>query len=354
MTHLSLFSGIGGIDLAGEWAGFKTIGFVERDPFCQKILAKNFPNVPIHNDVTTFDATPYRNKVTLLSAGFPCQPHSLSGKRKASYDERDLWHECVRIAGETQPEWCIFENVAGLLTSESGRFFNRILSDLDNLRFDVGWYLYGANQVGAIHERKRLFIIAHTNLFRCECVNENTEWEQLRNRWQAQCWSERYDPNLQTTHVADTKIMQCNGSESESTISGKSQTPEFGSGDCKGNSEFAHTTCNISNGNQPEFTMSSDHEQMQVGRSDCKGNLFSHLGTGNWKDWNVDPVISEPKLCRTDDGFSQQLDRTRIRNSRLKALGNAVCPQQVYPLLHNIAVFEKEYALWKQQQQSTS
>jgi DNA (cytosine-5)-methyltransferase 1 len=316
VTHLSLFSGIGGIDLAGEQAGFKTIGFVERDPFCQKILAKNFPNVPIHNDVTTFDATPYKNKTTLLSAGFPCQPHSLSGKRKASDDERDLWHECVRIASETQPEWCIFENVAGLLTSESGRFFNRILSDLDNLRFDVGWYLYGANQVGAIHERKRLFIIAHTNVFRCQYVNEDTEWKQFRSRWQAQCWTERHDPNLHSTHVANTKIMQCNGSESQSTISGKSQTPEFGSGD-------------------------------------CKGNLFTHLGTGNWKEWGINPVISEPKLCRNDDGFPQQLDRTRTRNSRLKALGNAVCPQQVYPLLHNIAVFEKEYALWKQQQQST-
>ena len=84
MKHLSLFTGMGGIDLAAEWAGFETICMVERDKYCQKVLAKNFEGVKIHDDVTTFDGFEYRGTIDLVSAGFPCQPHSLAGLRKAS------------------------------------------------------------------------------------------------------------------------------------------------------------------------------------------------------------------------------------------------------------------------------
>jgi len=159
LTHLSLFSGIGGIDLAAEWAGFQTIAMVEKDTFCQKVLAKNFPGVPIHNDIKTFDGRPSQN-CTFLSAGWPCQPHSQSGQRKASKDERDLWPDTVRILGEVKPKWFVGENVSGLLTAESGRFFGQILSDLAELGYSVGWACYGAKDVGACHIRNRLFIVA--------------------------------------------------------------------------------------------------------------------------------------------------------------------------------------------------
>ena len=162
MTHLSLFSGIGGIDLAAHWAGFETVQFVERDQFCQKVLAKNFPGVPIHDDVTTFDGNRCRG-VDLVSAGFPCQPHSLAGKRLASGDERDLWGEVVRILGEAKPRWFLGENVPGLLTSESGRFFGRVVDDLAALGFSVGWCVYGACDIGAAHERERVFVLAYSN-----------------------------------------------------------------------------------------------------------------------------------------------------------------------------------------------
>ncbi len=118
MTHLSLFTGIGGIDLAAEWAGFETVAMVERDKFCQQVLAKRFPNVPIYDDVTTFDGYKYEKEIDLLSAGFPCQPHTRAGKRKASGDERDLWGEVVRILGETKPRFFLGENVPGRLACE--------------------------------------------------------------------------------------------------------------------------------------------------------------------------------------------------------------------------------------------
>lgn len=162
MTHLSLFSGIGGIDLAAHWAGFETIQLVERDPFCQRVLTKNFSGVPIHDDVTTFDGRPFAGRTDLISAGFPCQPHSLAGKRLASGDERDLWGEVVRILGEAKPRWFLGENVPGLLSSESGRFFGRVVDDLAALGFSVGWCCYGACDVGAVHRRNRVFIVAYS------------------------------------------------------------------------------------------------------------------------------------------------------------------------------------------------
>jgi DNA (cytosine-5)-methyltransferase 1 len=160
LTHLSLFSGIGGIDLAADWAGFTTVAMVERDPFCQKVLAKNFPGVPIYDDVTTFDARRYRG-ANLVSAGFPCQPHSLAGKRRGSDDPRDLWSEVVRALRETDAEWFVGENVAGLFVSDDGTYFGRILGDLAALGYRVGWGCFGACDVDAPHKRERVFIVAY-------------------------------------------------------------------------------------------------------------------------------------------------------------------------------------------------
>jgi DNA-cytosine methyltransferase len=198
MNHLSLFSGIGGLDLAAEWAGFRTVGFVERDPYCRRVLARHWPGVPIWPDVAevTADAISERSHhgtpdgargalhdrerhgkaaererqhvesrpsgfLALISGGFPCQPHSVAGKRQASGDERDLWGECARLTDELRPRWCVFENVPGLLSSERGSFFARVVGDLAALGYRVGWGVWGACDVGAPHRRERVFIVAH-------------------------------------------------------------------------------------------------------------------------------------------------------------------------------------------------
>jgi DNA (cytosine-5)-methyltransferase 1 len=174
LTHISLFTGIGGIDLAAEWAGFKTIGQCEIDEYATRVLQKHWPNVPRWRDIhdvradDIFEATGYvEGEITVLSGGFPCQPHSLAGKRKASADERDLWPEYRRIIREIRPRWVVAENVRGLLSSEDGRFFGGILRDLAELGFDVGWCLYAAAHAGAPHRRERIFIIAHALSGRC-------------------------------------------------------------------------------------------------------------------------------------------------------------------------------------------
>lgn len=173
LTHLSLFSGIGGLDLAAEWAGFETVGQCEFADFPTKVLEKHWPGVPRWRDIHDLSSNEFfrrtgEKEVTVLSGGFPCQPHSVAGKRKASSDKRDLWPEYRRTISEIRPKWVVAENVRGLLSSENGRFFGRILRDFSEMGYDVGWCCYRAADVGAIHARERIAIIAHTNGERLE------------------------------------------------------------------------------------------------------------------------------------------------------------------------------------------
>ena len=128
MNHLDLFSGIGGFHLAGEmvWSDFHTVCHVEIDPFCQKVLKKHWPDVPIHDDIRSYkhDGT----KVALVTGGFPCQPFSQAGRQGGKADDRYLWPEMLRIIREVQPTWIIGENVAGIINME----LDNVLSDLES------------------------------------------------------------------------------------------------------------------------------------------------------------------------------------------------------------------------------
>jgi DNA (cytosine-5)-methyltransferase 1 len=180
LTHLSLFTGIGGLDLAAEAAGFETIGQCEWADYPTKVLEKHWPNVPRWRDIHDLSADDFRRRTgierpTVISGGFPCQPHSCAGKRMASLDERDLWPEMRRVISEIRPKWVLGENVPGLLSSESGRFFRGILRDFAEMGYDAGWCVISAASVGAIHRRERLAVIAHASSKRLE---GSFNWEQ--------------------------------------------------------------------------------------------------------------------------------------------------------------------------------
>ena len=164
MTHLSLCSGIGGLDLAAEWAGFETIAQCEIDEYASKVLAKNFPGVVNLHDIRTVDARLLAEhgigQPTVISAGFPCQPYSLAGKGRGDRDERDLWGEVARVLGEIKPRWFVGENTPGLFARSNQRFFRRVLDDLAALGYSVGWGMWGACNVGAPHRRERVSIVA--------------------------------------------------------------------------------------------------------------------------------------------------------------------------------------------------
>jgi DNA (cytosine-5)-methyltransferase 1 len=310
LTHLSLFSGIGGIDLAAEWAGFESVAMVERDKYCQKILAKNFPNTKIHDDVTTFNATEYRGKIDLLSGGFPCQPHSLAGQRKASADERDLWDEVVRIIRDSQPRWFLGENVRGLLSSESGKFFGRILNDLESLGYRVGWCLYGAKDIGAVHRRERVFIVAYSSGIGRQAEGNHREGRPFCGE-RKQCDEGRcqrcgmagrdYADSIGQTDAADAELIRCTGFQESGFVGQDDKERQAG--------------------RQVEFERGRFPE-------------YENIWGGDWRTWDVEPVIYEAEIesrvCRAHDGIPSRVDR-------LRALGNAVVPQQVYPILTEIA-----------------
>ena len=157
MKHLDLFSGIGGFALSARWAGFETVQFVEIDKFCQKVLAKNFPGVPVHDDIKSFRGDRYRG-VDLLTAGWPCQPFSIAGQRKGREDDRDLWGEVLRVVQECKPTWIVGENVANFINME----FDRSATDLESEGYEVQAVIIPACGVNAPHRRDRVWIMAHS------------------------------------------------------------------------------------------------------------------------------------------------------------------------------------------------
>jgi DNA (cytosine-5)-methyltransferase 1 len=176
VKFISLYSGIGGLDLGLERAGMECVAQVEKDNYCQKVLKKHWPDVPKFKDV--HDVGKHNLPAAdLICGGFPCQPHSLAGSRKGSADERDLWGETARIIGEIKPLWFLGENVPGILSSEAGRFFGRILAELAAGGYSVEWQSVPAAAFGAPHIRERVFIIAYRNDERTLEISDQQERE---------------------------------------------------------------------------------------------------------------------------------------------------------------------------------
>ena len=164
MKVLDLFSGIGGFSLGLERAGMETVAFCEFDEHAQKVLRKHWPSVPIHSDIRELNAKQYRGTVDVVCGGFPCQDLSTAGAQAGfSGDRSSLYTEMLRIIGECMPRYAIFENVPGLITGDSGRWFAKFLYDLDKIGFDAEWHCIEAGYFGAAHRRDRVWVIAYPN-----------------------------------------------------------------------------------------------------------------------------------------------------------------------------------------------
>ena len=159
MKVLDLFSGIGGFSVGLEGAGMETVAFCEKDPFCQKILQKHWPEVPIHSDIGELDGRQYRGSTRLVCGGFPCQPYSLANRdRLGSEDDRALWPEMFRVIKEVQPNWVVAENVLGVIDME----LDTVLSQLGSEGYTTSTFVLPACSQDARHIRSRVFIVAHT------------------------------------------------------------------------------------------------------------------------------------------------------------------------------------------------
>ena len=161
MTHGSLFSGIGGFDLAAEWMGWENKFHCEWNEFGQKVLKYYWPKAELFTDITKSNFTNYANQIDVLTGGFPCQPYSMAGKRLGKEDDRHLWPEMLRVIREVKPRWVIGENVLGLVNWNGGLVFHEVQTDLEAQGYEVFPYVLPACSVNAPHKRDRVWFVAN-------------------------------------------------------------------------------------------------------------------------------------------------------------------------------------------------
>ena len=165
MNELALFAGAGGGLLGTTLLGWQPVCAVEKDPYRREVLLRRqrdrmLPLFPVWDDVLNFEGREWRGSVDIITAGFPCQPHSVAGKRKGAADERNLWPATARILGEVRPRFALLENVPGLIANG---FIGTVLGDLAALGYDARWGVISAADAGAPHRRKRVWIVANAN-----------------------------------------------------------------------------------------------------------------------------------------------------------------------------------------------
>lgn len=208
MNHGSLFSGIGGFDLAAQWMGWNNLFHCEIDEFNRKVLKYYWPNAKTHTDIKATDFTVYKGQIDILTGGFPCQPYSQAGKRLGKEDDRHLWPEMLRAIREIKPRWIVGENVRGLVNWNGGLVFEEVHTDLETQGYKVQAFILPAASVGAHHKRERIWFCAYSNGNRrkrgengkystrkewenntkkqskglCKPVSWNREWSKLATR----------------------------------------------------------------------------------------------------------------------------------------------------------------------------
>ena len=291
MTHGSLFSGIGGFDLAAEWAGFTNLFNCEWEEFPRKVLKHHFPNAEQFGDIHDFDATKYNGRIDILSGGFPCQPFSVAGKRKGSEDERHLWPEMLRVIGECQPRWVVGENVRGLVSWSDGLVFEEVCADLEALGYSVQSFIIPACATGAPHRRDRVWIVAHS---------DNKREKRTSRRYASESRGERIQERdeVQQFDVTDTLRKDAPDTSQE----------------------------------RPSKPM----EDRELGRDKRFTERYKHCA------WNAFPTVSP--VCGGDDGLPKELDGITFpkwRRESIKAYGNAIVPQVAYRIFESIQDYEK-------------
>lgn len=289
LTHLSLFSGIGGLDLAAEWAGFRTVGQCEWADYPTKVLERHWPYVPRWRDIRTltresfYDRTGLRT-VDIVSGGFPCQPFSTAGKRRGTADDRYLWPEMLRVIQELRPAWVVGENVAGIVRMA----LDTVLSDLEGIGYETRTFIIPACAVDAPHRRDRVCIVG-------------------RSREQ----SGLFYPNTKSEQHTNIR-------KSETDVQ---EQPEF-IGLCSDVSDAE------SNGLQRLRAKRERERRTRLEAGESKGSCQVHNG----RKWRA-----EPNVGRVAHGIPSRVDR-------IKCLGNAVVPQQFFPVFRAIAELEAAYA----------
>lgn len=291
MRHGSLFSGIGGFDLAAEWMGWENVFHCEWMEFPRKVLDYYFPNADSHIDICKTDFKKYANTIDILTGGFPCQPFSLAGKRKGTDDERYLWHEMLRAIQEIKPKFVIAENVYGITNIDGGLVFEQVCLDLETEGYEVQAFIIPAASKNAPHRRDRCWFIGVSNV----------------------------------TDTLPIRLQQCeNGGE----MGGRQEEI------CGQGSELTdgiETNGTISDANDTNLSRCKDEREQSKSTAQDKRIEYSSCR------WEQFPTQSP--ICGGDDGIPTKLDGitfSKWRVESIKGYGNAIVPQVAFELFKQI------------------
>ena len=324
MNELALFAGAGGGILGGHLLGWRTVCAVEWESYPASVLCARqndglLPPFPIWDDVQTFDGRPWRGIVDVISGGFPCQDISAAGKGAGIDGERSgMWGEMARIIHEVRPRFVFVEN-SPMLTS---RGLGRVLGDLASMGFDARWGVLGAADVGANHQRDRIWIVAKWR-------GQLPHAQHDRIRW---CQQQQKGVKTKTRNLANAKEFFSNGGNDNARISMERKTQSEFRNNC-GSTAMAHTNITHGKGNQlPERT------QPQHANFDSASQLAYTQNEENvWREWQLGFAQqehhqgrsatngrrewwqAEPDVGRVADGVASRVDR-------LKAIGNGQVP----------------------------
>jgi DNA (cytosine-5)-methyltransferase 1 len=332
MNHGSLFSGIGGFDLAAEWMGWENIFHCEWNPFGQKVLKHHFPNSISYNDITKTEFTIHRGSIDILTGGFPCQPYSLAGKRKGKEDERHLWPEMLRAIREIQPRFVVGENVFGIINWNGGMVFNEVQTDLEAEGYEVWPYVLPACAVNAPHRRDRVWFVAYSigsakgssrkggGIKENECL-DNSQSKQRGDETKQYSRPHEFSRDATNTNRNGLNRINCQHeiNSSEGRFNALSNVEQMG-------------------GNN------SDTEIKGLERLRREKERYSQLyrGQNRIETWQNFPTQSP--ICGGDDGLPTELDNitfSKWRNESIKGFGNAIVPQVAYQIFKAIEYFNK-------------
>ena len=328
MTHGSLFSGIGGFELAARWAGFTNVFSCEIEEFNQRVLKYHFPESTLYENVKEFNATQYRGRVDLITGGFPCQPYSAAGKRLGKADDRHLWPEMLRIIQEVQPRYVVGENVRGLLNWNGGLVFDEVQTDLENIGYEVTPYLLPACGVNAPHRRDRIFFVANAkNIRRVQTKNVGRERREQKpyNGKEVRRSLDADGAGRNATH--SSRVGLEHGTKRRSIEGSEGKVRQRVAGHVATESKERDTTNTLRPGGR------QNHRQGKAEQFDKNGT------TNNWENFPT-----QPPVCGGDDGLPAQLDGitfSKWRKESIKSYGNAIVPHVAYELFKAIKETEK-------------
>jgi DNA (cytosine-5)-methyltransferase 1 len=342
LTHLSLFSGIGGLDLAAEWAGFESVGQCEWADYPTKVLEKHWPDVPRWRDIRTLNGASFyertnRRTVDIISGGFPCQPFSVAGKQRGKDDDRYLWPEMVRVIEELRPSWVVGENVAGIINMA----LDTVLSDLEAAGYTVRTFVIPACSVNAPHQRYRTAIVAYASGNGYSRAQSN--WKTNNDKeWNCQAHEQGRRTKLDATFESSEVISNtdCSRCQKFNTSRITDQQGFGGGNDYEGyvsntNGERLQAegskqqTAGITGNSQTNGTVCNTASQgLQDGAEKPLGR-YREKQESKRSDW----WAAEPGVGRVANGVPNRVDR-------IKCLGNAVVPAQFYPVFQAIADIE--------------